>query len=312
MLASLPLLSALFAATPSPSAPSAPPDCEAAPLSIELQAEPGAPLAALCISPELATTLLFDTPLPPGAVAVQATEQEVQVAQGRELVTLLPSARMAPGEWSKLTVRFGDGAGPANATLLLYVHPGRAARQVEVRRQVRTVGSYLRELEQRREEVRKCEEENAQLRSAQARPEGLRGLLSAGLMGKGGVAFVDLTEPRRFTVRKGSALEAQKVVSYRARNRVAVELKLELLVRGQPWVAEGARLVDAQGGEVRLLPLWQEATPGEDWQHVIVEAEAKSHEAHGPYTLKLWEAGGKRGITLEGVVFPPLEAVPAR
>jgi uncharacterized protein (TIGR02268 family) len=310
VLTALPLLSVLSSATPSAGVPSTAPDCEAAPLALEVHAEPGAPPPVLCISPEVATTLRFDALLAPGAVQVQATEQEVGVAQGPEFISLLPSSRIMAGEWRKLTVRFGDGAAPEVATLLLYVHPARAARQVDVRRQVRTVGSYQREVEQQQEQIRLCQEENAHLRAAQDKPEGLRGLLNTGFMGEGGIAYLDLITERPPTLRKGSALKLSQVRSYRSSSRVAVAVQFEFPVGAQPWVAEGATLEDAQGRALRVLPLWQEATP-EGWPHVIVEAEAKSTEAQGPYTLKLWEAGGKRTVTVEGIAFPPLMEGPA-
>jgi hypothetical protein len=36
----------------------------------------------------------------------------------------------------------------------------------------------------------------------------------------------------------------------------------------------------------------------------VVEAEASQQEIGGPFTLTLWEAGGKRTITLGNVTFP--------
>jgi uncharacterized protein (TIGR02268 family) len=170
----------------------------------------------LCISPEVATLLLLDTPLPAGAVEVQAPEQEIQVGHTRQFVTLLPSVRLLPGEWRKLTVRFGDGAAPAMATLWLYVHPAWGARQVHLERQVRTVESYQREARARREEAERYQQENAQLRAAQGKPEGLRGLLSAGDLDEGGIAYADLHELERYSVRQGSALKPWQVLSYRS------------------------------------------------------------------------------------------------
>ncbi|WP_224361259.1 DUF2381 family protein [Hyalangium versicolor] len=308
MLAALPLLSAVLAATPGVEAAPSPPDCEAAPQPLVLSAEPSTP-PVLCLGPDTATTLLFDTPLAPGAVEVQATEQELRLAQGPGVVTLVPSARLLPGEWRKLTVRFGDGAAPAMVTVLLYVHPARAARQVEVQRKPRTVESYQREVAEQKEQVRQCQEENAQLRDFQDKPEGLRGLVSAGLMGGdlGGISSENLSlPPRRYTVRKGSALKPARVWSYRSSTRVAVELRLQLLSGEPPWVAEGATLVDAHGRELPVLPPWQAAPIALGWlQSVVVEAEASTTEAQGSYTLKLWEAGGARSVTVEGVVFPP-------
>ncbi len=99
---------------------------------------------------------------------------------------------------------------------------------------------------------------------------------------------------------------ATRCTSDRSRNRVAVELKLQLLAGEQPWVAAGATLVDAHGRELAELPLWQAAPIAlGQGQSVMVEAKAPLGEVQGAYTLKLWEAQGPRGATLEGVVFPP-------
>jgi hypothetical protein len=40
---------------------------------------------------------------------------------------------------------------------------------------------------------------------------------------------------------------------------------------------------------------------------VMVEAEALPGEAQGTFTLKLWDRGGTRTVTLDGVTFPPLQ-----
>jgi uncharacterized protein (TIGR02268 family) len=312
MLASLPLLSALVAATPGMDAFPGPPTCEAV-SAVELLPDPGAPAPVLCISPQVATTLHFDTLLLPGAVEVQATEQEVHLAQGPQVVTLLPAAWLVPGEWRKLTLRFGGGAAPAVSTILLYVHPALAARQVEVRRRARTVESYQLEVKEGQERAHQLAAENAQLRAAaQDKPEGLRGLVSVGLMGEGGIPCANLRHPKELVrVRKGSALNVARVLSYRSRARVAVELRLELLMDGAPWVAAGAALVDALGKELSVLPLWQAAPIGPMGQTVVVEAEAPEAELHGPYTLKLWEAAGARGVTVEAIAFPPLPTTAA-
>jgi hypothetical protein len=36
----------------------------------------------------------------------------------------------------------------------------------------------------------------------------------------------------------------------------------------------------------------------------MVEAEAPTDGTRGPFTLKLWAAGGQRAITLDNVTFP--------
>jgi uncharacterized protein (TIGR02268 family) len=140
-------------------------------------------------------------------------------------------------------------------------------------------------------------------------------VVSSGLIGggKGGVASEDLSWPTwRFTLRKGNALKPQQVWSYRSHSRLAVEVWLQLLVGEQLWVAAGAALVDAHGRELPVLPVWQEAPVTlKKSKSVVVEAEAPPGEIQGPYILKLWEAGGPRSVTLEGLVFPQPPGSPA-
>lgn len=73
-----------------------------------------------------------------------------------------------------------------------------------------------------------------------------------------------------------------------------------------PWTAEGAALTNKLGQTLRVLPLWQSEPIASTSRHlrVVVEAEASEEEARGPFTLKLWEAGGKRTFTLGNVTFP--------
>jgi uncharacterized protein (TIGR02268 family) len=309
-LAPLPLVFALFAATPGTREQATLLDCERAPRPIELHAEPDGAVYALCISPGLATSVLFDTPLPPGAVVVAPGQQDVQVAQAERFITLLPAPDVIPGEQLKVTVRFGDGAAPATVTFLLWVHPARAERQVEVVRHRRTVESYQQELKAREEELQRCLAENARHGAAQGKLEGLTALLSAGFLGKKGISSRYLWDT---PTRPGSALQHRDAWSYRSIARVAVELLLDTHTGAKPWVAEGAALVGAGGRELRGVRVWQSGPvePGGSEARVIVEADATEGEAQGTWTLKLWDASGKRTVILDGVVFPPLSGVTA-
>jgi hypothetical protein len=63
------------------------------------------------------------------------------------------------------------------------------------------------------------------------------------------------------------------------------------------------------GCELPVLPVWQEepVTCGEEGaRFVMVETEALRGEAQGTFTLKLWDGGGTRTVSLDGVAFPPL------
>jgi uncharacterized protein (TIGR02268 family) len=116
---------------------------------------------------------------------------------------------------------------------------------------------------------------------------------------------------RGLTLGPKSALGLRTAWSLRSAARVALQVELALSTQGPPWEAAGATLMDARGHEVALLPLWQSAPIAkEQWGLVVVEAAATAEEAQGPFTLTLWEAGGKRTVTLAGVSFPALP-VPA-
>jgi len=69
----------------------------------------------------------------------------------------------------------------------------------------------------------------------------------------------------------------------------------------------GQRLVlrGKAGEELKGLTVWQEVSMDSPMRvHVVVEAEATEKEARGHFTLKLWDEGGQRTITLGNVMFP--------
>ncbi|MDY7229837.1 DUF2381 family protein [Hyalangium rubrum] len=311
MLASAPvaLTFALLAGVPDAASLLPLPDCQAVQERIELPTEPERRVHTLCISPGIVTTWIFDAPLPPGAVRLEVEERDVLLVQAGRVVTLLPSEHLLPGRRLNMTVRFDDDAAPGGTTFMLVVHPARALRQVEVFRHKRTVESYQQVLKAKEEEAKQCHEENERLRAVQGSPVGLKGLRSAGLMDEKGVAVRSITSG--VIERPGSALKPLRATSYRANERVAVEVQLALTipVGGKDWEAVGAALVGIGGRELPVLEVWQQApiTPGEKGEHyVMVEADAKPDEAKGTFTLKLWDAGGTRTAILEGVTFPPL------
>ncbi|ATB39742.1 hypothetical protein CYFUS_005190 [Cystobacter fuscus] len=71
----------------------------------------------------------------------------------------------------------------------------------------------------------------------------------------------------------------------------------------EPWTLAGAALVDSTGEEVELSR-WQEAPiPANGAGAVVVGIEGNPQLGY-PCTLKLWEAGGPRTVTLGNVTFP--------
>jgi uncharacterized protein (TIGR02268 family) len=291
---------------------SAPDACETASPRVDLSAEPPATPPVVCISPDVPLTLRFDTPLQPGSVRVEERERFPDVTPGQQNLTLVPPEELEAGERFRLEVCFADGAAPACATFLLRAHPALGLSQVKVFRAPRPVDSFREGEKTAQAEVRQCQEEVRQLRAEHGAPEGLRGVLASGLLGKAGILFKDLL--KLVTEAKGNALRLKAARSYRTEGRVAVEVWFDnsgVL----PWVAAGAVLRGPKGEVLKLLPLWQQepVLPGEaaadangaPREHrVVVEVPASEKEAQGTYTLVLWDAEHKRTVTLGNVTFP--------
>lgn len=269
---------------------------------VELWAEPSGDVPVMSMSPELSTTFLFDSEL--HGVELEGRDRFQLVDIGQATLRLVPSGRMEAGTQLRLKVLFKDGAMPASATFMLVAHPTQTEPLVEVYRQKRTLESYKQEAKEAREEARQCREENEQLHAESKAGGGLRGLLATKAMDQKGV----MTRKLRESIVRAPAnvLRLISASSYRSSQRVAVELVLKLPEDAEPWTVEGAVLTSKSGEVLRVLPAWQSEplTPELRKPRVIVEAEASETEAQGPFTLKLWEAGGKRTVTFGNVTFP--------
>ncbi|MFY0530152.1 DUF2381 family protein [Archangium gephyra] len=303
---------ALLASSPQAALPSPPDGCEAASPRLDLLAEPPAQPSVVCISPDVPLTLRFDTPLQPESLRLEERGRFGDVAPGQQSLFLVPPEQMEAGEQFNLEVCFADGAAPACASFHLRAHPALGLSQVKVFRAPRPVESFREGEKAAQAEARQCQEEVRQLREGRGAPEGLRGVLASGLLGKGGILFKILTES--VTQARGNALRLQEARSYRAEGRVAVELKLDNSGT-LPWVAAGAVLRGPKGEVLKPLPLWQPepvipgeavaAAKGEPGEHrVVVEVPASEKEVRGTYTLVLWDAEQKRTVTLGHVTFP--------
>jgi uncharacterized protein (TIGR02268 family) len=113
------------------------------------------------------------------------------------------------------------------------------------------------------------------------------------------------------TEKEGNALTKDRAYSYRAKERVAVEVYL-MNSGTAPWTAAGAVLRGSKGEILKPLPLWQPtpilaAEPEREFARlgrVVVEVMATEKEARGTYTLVLWDAARQRTVTLGNVTFP--------
>lgn len=268
---------------------------------IELTADEVPHAPEIHIGPNQTSSLVFNAPLRQGSLQVQEREffHSVLVDEGAGLVTVMPSAVLAPGRSVLLAVRFADGGLPDSATFRLVVHPDAAEHQVWVDRRARSVESYQQEARRNQERAERCEA----AREGHECLEGLIGLIDTGLVKKGtGVLGRSLSAVVRPT---GETLRVREAYSYRARNRVAVELWLGA-AGPSPWRVERAELLGESGVPLRVLRQWQPSSQAEHdpFQHLVVEAEATEGESRGTFLLRLTTADARQTLTVRGVTFP--------
>ncbi|CAM4540656.1 DUF2381 family protein [Myxococcus xanthus] len=271
---------------------------------VELGADEAQPAVEVAVSPGLSTVFLFDSEVSREGLTFEGRERFAMVDTGLNTLRLIPSDKISAGERLTLTVRFQDGAAPASATFVLVAHPARSEALVEVYRRKRSVETYQEEVRQARIEAEKCREENERLRAERNAPDGLTGLISTEVLSGRGVEFRDVTKD--VTQGPGGAAGKHRVLSYRAARRVAVEVFLVSRGDDQQWTAKGATLRGKANEELKVLQVWQSGpvASGSTVQRVVVEAEAASESPQGPFTLKLWDADGRRTVTLGNVTFP--------
>lgn len=285
-------------------------ECEAASARIELSATPQGKPPAVCIGAGLPVHFHFDSMLQQDSLQLQEPGWFEDVATGRQTLALTPLDTLTTGKRSELKVCFADGAAPACATFELIVHPGLGMQQVKVFREPRTVTYFQQVAKDTEANLLQCRAEVQQLRAGRVEPDGLRGAIASGLVdAKRGVGLKDLS--REVAAKEGNALTYYGVTSYRAKDRVAVEV----LLRNpgpEPWTAAGAALRSSKGEVLRPLPLWQPtpvlpAERGSEYEwpgRIVVEVMATDQEARGTYTLVLWDAERQRTVTLSNVTFP--------
>lgn len=313
----LPLLLSLHVGIPALAQP--PPEpWEPGVRHLELSTHAAGAVLELRISPGLALTLIFDTPVRPirqGGVELEERGrfQVVSLDEEGRVLTLVLAPGEIPGKPLRLVVHFADGAVPASAAFQLLAHPARAETHVQVYRQPRSAEVCCQQADAEREKTRQCQValERTRAECTGPGPRGLIGLRSEGLLDTGGVPSKRI-EDKELTRDRSNALKVKDVTTLRsaaprqkpeeARVRVAV-----LLTLGSPdardWKVEGAQLA-SHGRVWRNVTVWQSAPLAPGWWEVMVEAELTKEEARGRFTLKLWDASGNRTVTLGGVTFP--------
>jgi uncharacterized protein (TIGR02268 family) len=289
---------------------------------LELSASSTEAVPELRITPGLALTLVFDTPVRPirqGGVQVEGRERFSIVSLDEEgrVLTLVLSREEKPGKRLRLRVYFADGGVPAKAEFDLMTQSAQAETHVQVYRQPRSAEACCQEAEEERHKRQQCQVELGRIQASShaAGPRGLIGLRAEGLMRAAGekpegVHAQGILD--QLTLARDNALELRDAVSLQTAApspegdekhvRVAVLLTLES-PDAQDWKAEGAQLT-APGGVRPNVTLWQSPPlkPGR-WE-VMVETELTEEQARGRFTLKLWDASGDRTFSVGGVTFP--------
>ena len=278
---------------------------------VELSAESSGEALEVRISPGVATVFVFsDAELlreTEGGLAVDLERREsfARVEGSDTMLQLVPSDALMAGDVLRLSVRFKSGALPARAGFSLVVHPVQAERLVEVYRNARTLESYQQELLGTRDEVQRCHEQLAQLRALHGGPGGLTGLLAPGLVDTRGIIGRNLSKAAIQS--RGDAWDVQHIHSYRAAQRLAVQLSIQPggPDNPAPWMPEGATLTNRRGEQLRVLSVAQNApseAAGNYWV-VIIEAEAPEPWMPEPWTLRVWEAATGRTATFSNITF---------
>ncbi len=301
------LLAALLAGAAQAAEPLPVPHCAAtARFDLAAGSPEGAP--EVCASADETTTFVFDSRVAVGAVEFQPGGRLSDWALGQEGLRLhvIPKGDYLPGERVKVTVRFADGAAPASASFWLVGHAAKGTRRVEVFRQPRPPDVLKKERDEAQADARQCQEDKARLLAERERPVGLMG--AVWLEGARLVAAKHLDPWLRERLANALGLDWAWSYSYTPTGEAGpASVAVRLLLKNpgaEPWALAGAVLVDSAGEEVELAK-WQEAPiPANGAGAVVVGIEGPPAQLGCPCTLKLWEAGGPRIVTLGNVTFP--------
>ncbi|MFY0572880.1 DUF2381 family protein [Archangium lansingense] len=278
---------------------STPVDCGAELQIVEL--EVGAPPVLVCVAPEVATTLRFDTPLLLERTVLEGSD--VSFSPTPTGMSLEATRDLAAGERRKLTVYFADGKEPSSATFILIAQGSGKPRQVNVFRQTRTAASLRQEAQEQRQRAEVCEQQLAQC-SKRATPT----TLLERLLGLGRGRGISL---RWRDVKPPSSPRGDLTVRTVSTTRVGVEdgqreaaVRLRVQNSGaEEWSPEGASLATSDGQVLEGVRVLSDASlPAGFTRSLHVIVGPTQQELTGTYTLRLW--GGGRELTLENIEFP--------
>lgn len=298
----LPLPVLLLVALPGKAAqaPAAPLiECGAELQNVELEA--GSSPMLVCVAPEVATTLRFDTPLLLERTALEGSD--VSFSPTPTGMSLEATRDLAVGERRKLTVYFADGKEPSSATFILVGQGSGKPRQVNVFRQARTGASLRQEAQEQRQRAEVCEQQLAQC-SKQATPTTLLERLLR--LGRGSRISLHWRDVKPQGGQRGdievSEISTTAVELEHGESEAAVRVRLANN-RQDDWRVESASLSAGDDQPLMDTRLVSDAfLPAGAVRRIDVVVGPTQQALTGRYTLKL--VGGGRELVLENIEFP--------
>lgn len=269
---------------------------------------------SLRVAPDVATLVLFDSPVARESVDTEALQgffSRLEVNE-RSLV-LKPAAELPANTALRITVRFADGQSPSQLVLALTSRPDAVDTQVEVRREWSSEARLLAELTELRGRCAATEAGLAPLR-ARCALAGLAGLFVSGEMDP--ETGVQVHHPDEEALAQGMT-QARKPAVFRTGTTIAVGVGLRNPPGQAPWVAGPALLLrlGAQGqplGDARRLPVTMKPERVEPGESALVAVQWEE-PADAPASAVRLEVMGSlgRGLRWERLELqPPVVKVP--
>lgn len=241
------------------------------------------PVPEVRVAADIATTLVFDTPIDRASVEVEGQRTRFRLVDvGERTLFLEPLVVPGDGERLGVRVRYKDGASPAYAVLALVSHPTEVDTRVDIARMQRSPAAL----------------EAALARCEAGEPANL---VLSGRLDRDGVRARRITLSLDSQVQAGMKLE--EGTGYRAGTWALATIRVHNLPGRQPWTAGEARLTRANGTPVRVVSVRMDRpqlAPG-DVGLVVVETEVPYWTAGEVFRFELREKGGGRHLVIGAV-----------
>jgi uncharacterized protein (TIGR02268 family) len=279
--------------------PVAPGGCGPELRNVEL--EVGTPPMWICIAPEVATYLRFDTPILVDRMMLEG--DAISILPTSTGIMLVGTRELGVGERRRLTVFFADEHEPSSATFLLIGQGAGKLRQVNIFRRARTAASLRQEAEEQRQRAESCEQQLA-LNAGMVASSGLLERLMR--LGRPDGITLQWHTVAHFTSDKGNASVRHSETARTEVEGGQFEAAVRFRLRNdgtEAWTLEGASLTSVEGVSLANVRVFAGGPiPAGDFRRIYVAVGPTDRDLTGTHTLRLW--GGGREVLVEGVRFP--------